>query len=184
MVKGDFKKLFIPGKDEYNEELANDAWLTLFDEYNEAVNSKSVNVSFELKKQVYITNGEYSFLRTSLFAVIELSRINIINGNDKINIDFFLKTLAEKNYIIKKDNLANDIIRIDKQLKNYETKIKLMLEKINDEDKKTSSWTFDDTLNQVEMFRAIAFDEKTTVKKFTTVLNALIKKGETQPTNG
>ena len=177
IIKGDKHVLFI-GNGEYDEEKANEAWLTLYDEYNAAVNSKSLNITFELSKQAHILKNQYSMLNNCLFLIIEATNVNLINDNEEINIDEYIKIINEYGYRFQKSKcIGKEVTRIQKQLSNYKTRIEHILEKIEKDNKKGSSDTFDTTINDVEMFRGIAFDEKTTVKKFTIVLNALIKKG-------
>lgn len=182
MVKGDFKSLFIKG--DYKESEAKKAWENIYDEYNESVKSKSVNISFELRKQAEVINNEYSMLTNCLFAITEGAKINIINDNQEVNIDQFIKLINTYGYRFEKSKgIANEVVRIEKQLRNYKTKIEQIITKIKAIDEQGKEWTFDNTIDSVERFRGIAFDNNTTVLKFVVTLNALIKQGENKKNN-
>jgi hypothetical protein len=173
MDKHDYKLLLISG--EYDQDEASAAWFKMYDEYNEAVKSKSVNLQFELTKQIEIQKNEYTILKNCLFLIIEMHKINLINSNTDYDIDEYITIINNYGYAFDKNKgVGPESERVNKQLKNYLTRIESDVNKIEKLKEESIEWGFGDTRSVVEKFMGFAMNEKTTVKRFVTYLNRLI----------
>lgn len=180
--KHNYKLLLIDG--EYNEEEAGEAWLQLYDEYNEAVKSKSINIQFEITKQIDIKKSEYIYIKNCLFFIREWNNIMLLDMFDlldnKENYTNLIDDLISKiNYFgyqfDKNKGIGKEVERISKQVENYKTRIESDLKDLEDANKKAKPWTFDDSVGGVEKYMGFPMPEKCTVRKFTVYLNMLIQ---------
>ena len=85
---GELKHLLIKGEYDENEALKN--WMMLYDGYTLTVKSKTNNIVFSLKKQVYLLSGQYQIISNCLFAIQELYNCNLINMENKFDYDYFI----------------------------------------------------------------------------------------------
>ena len=176
MNTGEYKPLLLEG--EFNQDEAFLAWLNLYDEYTDKVNSKSNNVVFGLKKQIYILSGEYQIVKNCLFAIQELHNCNLINFENKFDIKYFVKTINEYHYRFDETkDISLEVARVDKLLNNKLNQIKRIEKELQTYEQKGGSFT--DTIAAVEMFiRFQLNEEKTTVEKFVSYLNQMIKSSQ------
>jgi hypothetical protein len=176
MDTGSYEALLIDG--EYDNNEAVKAWLRLYDEYTEKVNSKSNNVIFGLKKQIYILSAEYQIVKNCLFAIQELHNCNLINFEKKFDITYFVKTINEYHYRFDETkDISLEASRVDKLLNNKVNQIKRIEKELQTYEQKGGSFT--DTIAAVEMFIRFQLDEeKTTVEKFISYLNSMIKNSD------
>lgn len=180
--ENDYKFIHISG--EYDEKQAEKSWLKLYDQYTDSVKSKSNNVVFALKKQVYILSAEYQIISNCLFAIQELYNCNLINFENKFDLTYFVKTINDYNYRFDATkNIGDEITRVKKQLNNKLNRITGLQKDLEKYQKDGGSFT--DTIAAVEVFIKFQIDEKnTTVKKFVSYLNQMISANERAKNNG
>jgi len=177
-----YKLLLISG--EYDEKLASDAWLELYDQYNEVVSSKSTNIQYEITKQIDIKKSEYVYIKQCLFFILEWNNIILLDMFDLVDnkenyinlIDDLINKVNEFNYRFDKSKgIGVEVTRISKQIENYKTKIEVDLEQLKKLGGETNEWTFDDTIGGVEKYMTFPMPEKLKLRMFTVYLNMLIK---------
>lgn len=174
MIKGDYRGLLIKG--EFDQEEAEKNYYKIYDEYDEALDSNAVNMIFELTKQIRFLANEYSYLNSQLFMIVEGHKIFLITGETPIDIDIYIENINIHGYRFNKEKgIAYECNRIKNQLKNYETKINVLLSKIKKNKEESGKWNFDWTIESVQIHRRIPFDKETTVNQFVVALNMLIK---------
>lgn len=178
LINRDYKQLLISG--EYDEEQASLAWLKIHDEYEKALISKSANMMFEYSKNIEALKIEHDLLRNCLFLISECTINNLLNKDDKdyaaIDIDKYIKIVNSFNYRFEKSKgITSEVQRVSNQLKNYNSRITSIYKKVEKYNNDSGDWTFDDTIEVVEQHRKIAFDENTTVRKFVTAQNSIIR---------
>ena len=173
MESNDYKLLLLSG--EYDKKEASLEWYKLYDEYNAAVKSKSVNLQYELTTQVEIQKNEYALIKNCLFLIITMHEINLINTEVEYDINQYIKVINNYGYNFDvKKGIAKEFERVSKQIKNYVTRIESDLKQIEKLEEDAGNWSFLDTIGVVEKHMGFQMGEKTTVKKFVTYLNQLI----------
>jgi hypothetical protein len=180
--ENDYKFIQISG--EYIETEAEKSWLHLYDQYTDALKSKSNNMIFALKKQLYILSAEYQIINNCLFAIQEFYNCNLINFEDKFDLTYFIKTINDYNYRFDDSkNIGDEIIRVKKQLNNKLNQINRLQKDLEKYQQQGGSFT--DTIAAVEVFIKFQIDEnKTTVKKFVSYYNQMISANERAKKNG
>jgi len=172
-LNGERKCLLIDGK--YDEDKANESWLSIYDEYNTTIKSKGNDIAFEIKKQTHILNNEKVIISTCLFTIAKLIEANFINFADLHEFDNFIKVIGSYGFVFDKAKPAESLTKIQKQLRNYDTRIKSELKKLEDIEKSGGDWTFDDTITTVELFTKFPMPKECTLRRFISYLNHLIK---------
>ena len=173
-LKGDYKCLLLKG--EYDELEAEKAWLNIYDQYTDSLNTKSNNVAFEMKKQVHILANEKLIINTCLFVVSELLKANFVNLEDVHEFDNFINIITEYGFKFDKEKPADSLIKLQKQIRNYDSRISSELKKIENIEKNDDKWTFDDTIAACEKYMGFRIEEdKTTVKRFVSYLNQMLR---------
>jgi len=169
----DYKALLISG--EFDLDKAMEAWNNIYDEYSEQVKSDAVNVNFQIRKQIEVKKIEKEIVRNCIFIICELHKAELLTGftND---YDFFIFTINKYGFGFDKTKpIAEEVQRVFAQSKSYDTQIKRDIKALQAREKTESKYTIDDTITTIEKFMGFQLSEQTTVKKFTSYLNALIK---------
>lgn len=179
--KNDFSLLLIDGK--YNEIEARNAWILLYDEFNDAIKSGRNNTNFEKTKQIEILENEYSIIKSCVFLISQKVLINLANSATDLdakvlNYDFEVKTLNYMGFNVDVNNIEADILRVDKQKENKKTQIKLLQKDLDEDEKKASTWTFQETIQQVQESQGFPFGEHAKVCDFVGALNIMILKNK------
>jgi len=178
LSKNDLSLLFIDGK--YNEVEAKDAWIVLYDEFNDAIKTGRNNTNFEKTKQIEILENEYSIIKSCVFLVSQKVLINLANSATKLdmvvlNYDFEVKVLNMMGFNVDVNNIEADILRVDKQKENKKTQIKLIEKDLSDGEKQSANWTFNDTIFQCQKHQGYPFNESAKVIDLVSALNDLIR---------
>lgn len=170
----DFKPLLISG--EFSNEDAAVAWMQLYDEYSMAVKSKSNNVVFALKKQVYVLIGEIQLISNCLFMIQELYNCNLISMEKVHDLSFFIKTINDYGFKFnEEDGVPTELERVKKQLRNKNSQIESLNKRIAGYNTGQKS-KFMDTIAAVEKYMGFQINEQnTTVSKFVSYFNQLIQ---------
>jgi len=169
----DYKLLLIIGEFDLNK--AMEAWSNIYDEYSNEVKSEGVNINFQIRKQIEVKKIEKEIIRNCIFIICELYKAELLTGltND---YDFFIHTINRYGFNFDKTkSIGEEVQRVLAQSKSYDTQIKRDIKELDRREKTESKYTIDDTITTVEKFMGFQLNEKTTVKKFTSYLNALIK---------
>ena len=173
-TKQSLEPLLVEG--EYKEEEANEAWLQLYDEYSEAVQSKSNNISFSLRKQLIVSVNEYNIVKNCLFLISEKHNLNLINMDEVFDYSEQVNTLNTMGYKFNVEKVSDEVGRVSRQLNMKKKRIETIKQEIERIEKKGGSWTFTDTIGSVEKFMGFQIDqEKTNLSLFISYLNQLLK---------
>jgi len=169
----DYKTLLISGEFDINK--AMEAWNNIYDEYTNEVKSDAINVNFQIRKQIEVTKIEQEIINNCIFIICELHKAELLTGltND---YDFFIFTINKYGFgFDKTKSIAEEVKRVLAQSKSYNTKIKRDIKELERREKIESKYSIDDTITTIEKFMGFQLNEKTTVKKYTSYLNSLIK---------
>ena len=171
---GELKHLLIKGEYDENEALKN--WMMLYDGYTLTVKSKTNNIVFSLKKQVYLLSGQYQIISNCLFAIQELYNCNLINMENKFDYDYFIRTI--NGYGFRFDitkSIPDELERVSKELKNKRSQILSLNKKIENYNT-GSKQTFIDTISMIEKYLGFQIKEtETMVSKFVSYLNQYLE---------
>ena len=184
-ITNDLKHLLISG--EYDEVKAREAWLELFDNYQEAVNSKSNNTAFEMNKQLHILTGEYQIIKACLFILSNKLEVNTLNQLMPIDLKYELleyenevKILNQYGFKFDIEKIGTELIRCEKLSKSKKTKINILKQKIEADAKSGGKSTISDTIFIAQKHQGFAFTKESKVIDLVTCLNDLMKQNEIQ----
>lgn len=182
MMREKYELLHVSGV--LNEEEAKEAWFNLYDLYSDSVQSKSNDINLELKKQIHVKSNEKTIITQCLFMITEISRITALtelikaSGADvefEHDIDDYIKIINQYGFKFDKENLVESIERVQRQIKNYDTRIQSDIKKIENIEKNSKKWTFDDTINSVAKFMGFQINKKeTSMTEFVSMVNMVI----------
>lgn len=183
--KHDYKNLLISG--EYNEEEAKQAWLKLFDEYSDSINSGSVDYNFEMQKQIAIKKCDYTNIQNCIHFIGVFNELNLNNELfnlvtekeifEQLRIDELIDLLNKYNFRFdKKKGIAKELDRVKKQSKNILSRIESDIKKL--ESKKDNNPTkFSDII--INVFKHVGhLPDSVTMDIFIAGLNSLISYNE------
>jgi hypothetical protein len=184
-IHNDVKYLLIDGI--YDEDKAKNAWLELFDEYQEAVNSKSNNTAFELNKQFHILTGEYQITKACLFILSHKLEVNMLNELMPIDLKYELleyetevKILNQYGFRFDINKMEHELVRCEKLSKSKKTKINILKQKIEADAKGGGKSTISDTIFIAQKHQGFPFTKESKVIDLVTCLNDLMKHNEIQ----
>jgi hypothetical protein len=193
-IENDYKYLLIPidyknEKDKenhlnsFNKEDAEKSWLNIYDQYSEKIKSKSNNNLFEYQKQLYKTAGEYRVIKACVFLIAQKLEVNLLNSltpveHEVLDYEEEVKQLNQFGYRIDINNIDTELLRVDKQSRNYETKLSVLNKKIDDDKKGSESWDISDTIFIASKHQGFPFKDNAKVIKLVTCLNNMMRESE------
>jgi hypothetical protein len=183
-LDGNLKPLLINGT--YDEVAANDAYLTLYDEYNGAIKSNRNNTTFEKQKQLQILVNQYGIIKACLFLIYQKLEFNVLNSLTQLDKEFKPLTYVDEVLILNNlgfkvdiDNIEKELIRVEKQKENYKTKLAILKKELESEDKGEKD-SFNKTIFQAQKFQGFPFNQDAKVIDLVTCLNELIVSNNAQ----
>ena len=185
---GDLKPLLISG--EFDEQEANNAWLSIYDEYNTAVKSNRNNTTFERQKRMQILVNQYAMIKACLFLIVQKLQFNLLNqatGLDKNyephTYEKEVKVLNDFGFKVDINNIENELIRVEKQKENFKTKINIVKKELENDNKGSENWTINNTIFQCQKYQGYVFGPEAKVIDLVVCLNELILNNAQQKKN-
>lgn len=182
---GNLQTLLIMGV--FEEVSANDAWLTIYDEYNSAVKSNRNNTAFERQKRLQILINEYSMIKACLFLIVQKIQFNLLNSItqldksfEPLNYEKEVKVLNAFGFKIDINNIESELLRVEKQKENYKTKIGILKKEMEVPEKEQSNGTIDNTIFKCQKFQGFPFHPDAKVIDLVVCLNELIVSNQMQ----
>ncbi|MHA2364718.1 MAG: hypothetical protein ACXAC7_12250 [Candidatus Hodarchaeales archaeon] len=181
-----YNLLYTGNPDDYKKSEAVHAWNLIMDEYTEATISKSNNIIFEETKKLIELKGKY-YIVSSFINLIETKiRVNLVNVvcdfGDKYKLHGFEDEVKQLNilggYKIDINNIENEIIRVSKQVKNFETQIKIVEEKIEKLKKGSSKTSIAKTIWKAAQHQSYPFEKDAVVNDLVLCINDIIETNE------
>ncbi|WBC28469.1 head scaffolding protein [Rhodobacteraceae phage LS06-2018-MD05] len=186
----DYKALLIEG--EFDEKEANEAWLQIYDQWNDVIDNRNVSSQFEITKQIEIKKNDYMLIQNCISMIDMLYRINLQNeiikeycklekidypiDLEELNYDEYVNHLNKFNFKIDiKKGVLKELDRIKRQSKNYLSQIETDIKKLEKENNNKKG-DFDDIIASVDIFVKFPtlFQTGMTVKMFANYYNRLI----------
>ncbi|RLI44872.1 hypothetical protein DRO61_11625 [Candidatus Bathyarchaeota archaeon] len=174
----------------YDETLANEAWLHLYDEFNEGINTSSVDITFEIIKQIDVLKSEYIEIKDLLFFILEWHRIMLLDmfkliENKKFYYDLIDQLIKRVNYFNyrfdKEKGIGKEVERITKQVENYKTRIASNEAQLEDINKDTKKKTFGTTIAAISKFMSFRMDDKVALREFINYYNLQVESNKPAP---
>jgi hypothetical protein len=174
----------------YNEEEAKQAWLKLFDEYSDTIESNGVNYLFETTKNIESKKSDYLVIKNCLHFIRIYNELNIIGNIAKevggldyefedVGLKDVVKQLNKYNFNFNIERgIPNELERVEKQSSRILGKIEKDIEKL--EKRKDDNYVFEDTITAVSKFMSYRIPDSDSVRMFVSNLNMLIKHNKAQ----
>ena len=175
----------------FDEVEANDAWLTIYDLYNEEVKSNKNNTGFEKQKQLQVLSNKYSIVKACLFLIYQKIEVNVLNIATGLDKDFVKHDYTEQVQILNSfgfrvdiNNIESELLRVSKQKENIKTQINVLKKDLEKEGKQSNSYTINDTIFSAQKHQGFPFSKDAKVIDLVVCLNDLIRSNNLQKKHG